>query len=126
MNTERLLKLASFLRKLPPERFDFGKVVQHETPRCGTIGCAIGWTPAVFPDLVEWSKVHADGLKLNQDPSLHYYEEIAGDLFGMDYCDAMDLFTPMNQRQLGLKNLDWDATPYQVADLIEQYVEMKS
>lgn len=130
MNTERLLKLASFLRKLPPERFDFGKIVQHETPRCGTIGCAIGWTPAVFPDLVEWTK---DWSEVSWTYPLTLisgcdadYDEVAQELFEMGEDDALNLFTPRKQSRIGLDNLDHDATPSQVADLIEEYIRLKS
>lgn len=56
MNTARLLKLASFLQKLKPEKFDIDRVVEEwdEKKHCGTVCCAAGWTPAVFPRLVEW------------------------------------------------------------------------
>lgn len=53
----RLLKLADFLEELPPEKFNFFKVVsrgEHNGHTCATVACAIGWTPKVFPRLVKW------------------------------------------------------------------------
>jgi hypothetical protein len=54
----RLLKLADFLDKLPPERFDFGtwgdvrdgksgQDALEEAELCGTTACALGWAPAL-------------------------------------------------------------------------------
>jgi hypothetical protein len=62
---ERLLKLAEFLDSLPEEKFDFMQVmcIEGKPPiealaagheDCGTKGCAIGWCPVVFPELVTW------------------------------------------------------------------------
>jgi len=44
----RLLKLAAFLEKLPPKRFDYGSYVGRDWKgmpdlSCGTTACAIGW-----------------------------------------------------------------------------------
>lgn len=126
MNTQRLLKLASFLRKLPPERFDFGVVVKHETS-CGTVGCAMGWTPAVFPDLVEWTKdEEAWPLTLTKTGKPTDYDTLASEIFEIGEDDAFSLFTPFNQGCIGLTRLPSDATPSQVADLIEEYIKLKS
>jgi len=52
---DRLLRLADFLRRLPPENFDmdawneFG-VVSRE-PTCGTTACIGGWSTLFFPEL---------------------------------------------------------------------------
>ncbi len=51
----RLLKLASFLEKLPKKKFDFNHcVLKRNQKGCGTVCCAIGWTPAIFPKLIQW------------------------------------------------------------------------
>ena len=61
----RLLKLADFLSKLPKQKFDFtlfgderGKpmldALAAGKTACGTVGCAIGWAPAVFPRSLRW------------------------------------------------------------------------
>lgn len=49
---KRILKLADFVEKLPPERFDFTLFSnRHGTPSlghaCGTVGCALGWATAM-------------------------------------------------------------------------------
>lgn len=126
MNTQRLLQLASFLRKLPPERFDFSRVVRHETP-CGTIGCAMGWTPAVFPELVEWTKdKYLYPLTLCSTGYPMDYDAIASRIFEMDQGEAFRLFTPGEQGELDMEELEDNATPSQVADLIEEYIKLKS
>ena len=52
----RLNKLADFLQKLPRTHFDFSRVCDlikpSKTNQCGTVGCAMGWTPTVFPRLI--------------------------------------------------------------------------
>lgn len=55
-----------------------------------------------------------------------YYDDIAVNLFGISRDDAVALFTPNHQDQIDLKEVDDDATPSQVADLIEEYVKLKS
>jgi len=52
MNSRRLLKLADFLDKLPPKRFDFSHWVGDDWGgaqdlSCGTTACAIGWCPTI-------------------------------------------------------------------------------
>jgi len=59
---ERLMKLARFLHNdLPEEKFDFsvilsGKDVPNEKLDCGTVGCAIGWCPLVFPEELKYAQ----------------------------------------------------------------------
>lgn len=74
MNKKRLLKLAKFLReKVPDDAFEMGLItgLDDDVPtralpaileeclatkeqHCGAAACAIGWSPAVFPDDLEW------------------------------------------------------------------------
>jgi hypothetical protein len=65
MNKTRLLKLAAFLIALPKQKFNYAVVaVLGEKPMlealaakkesCGTVACAMGWTPALFPRKVMW------------------------------------------------------------------------
>ncbi len=67
MNAKRLLKLADFLDKLPRAKFDFGVIAMQDgkpmlealkagKERCGTVACAIGWMPAVFPRSLRWTE----------------------------------------------------------------------
>ena len=53
IHAERLLKLASFLNTLKKEKFNFDIIAKKE-PICGTVGCAIGWCPKVFPRSFQW------------------------------------------------------------------------
>lgn len=50
---KRFLRLADYLQRLPARKFNFSIFAQQKT--CGTVGCAMGWTPAVFPSLSEVS-----------------------------------------------------------------------
>lgn len=72
----RLLKLAAFLIALPKQKFNFAVVATlGEKPMlealaakkesCGTVACAMGWTPALFPRLIAWTDemVAWDGTK---------------------------------------------------------------
>lgn len=58
MNKRRLLKLARFLQNLPRRKFHIAAWVTKFSDRggakCGTVCCAWGWGPAVFPRLVKW------------------------------------------------------------------------
>lgn len=69
MNAKRLLKLADFLDTVPREKFDFAQVAKEVgkpmrkalaagKTRCGTVGCAMGWAPVVFPRLLKWVPAH--------------------------------------------------------------------
>lgn len=57
-NIERLEKLCQFLDTLPGPKFDFTYYVSKRDARtgCGTVCCAIGWCPAVFPDEWRWAQ----------------------------------------------------------------------
>lgn len=52
----RLNKLAAFLDKLPKTHFNFSTVCElykpNRTNLCGTVGCAMGWAPHVFPKVI--------------------------------------------------------------------------
>lgn len=52
VGNRRLLKLADFLEKLPPKRFDYSVVIADDWMgkkdfSCGTTACAIGWAAAM-------------------------------------------------------------------------------
>lgn len=57
---DRLEQLATFLYRLDDKAFCFASICEAHNatePECGTVACAIGWTPRVFPDLVGWVQV---------------------------------------------------------------------
>ena len=75
MNKKRLLKLADFIEKLEKKKLNMRTLVCPRTQfaqalrefqvgssgskmdrfHCNGAACAMGWTPAVFPRLVEWT-----------------------------------------------------------------------
>ena len=144
MNKERLLKLVEFLNGLDPSEFQFSSTIDSvdEKNECGTVCCAMGWTPRVFPDLVEWAPyLLRSGALSSITPLLiklkcgheisHTYPDIAARIFDIPRADAVALFTPAYQHELitkygmPIKNLGSDANPSDVASAIETYVNHK-
>jgi hypothetical protein len=83
-----MLKLIEFLEQLAPSKFNFNDVVTEYKNECGSVCCAIGWTPNIFPEMVSWR---------NRDVVTKYsqgYIDVAVELFNIDYEWAEDLFTP--------------------------------
>ena len=112
MRTGRLLKLATFLEILPREKFNFNCVIKRKPGKeCGSVGCAIGWTPEVFPRLVKWN-----------DPKLNMagYKELATELFDICYDNATYLFAPGDPC---VGQLPVTATPKMVAKHIRKFVK---
>lgn len=121
---DRLLKLATFLGTLKPEQFYFGDWIQsYDEDGCGTVCCAMGWTPKLFPKSIRYNAASDLSPKLNG--ASRSWIGIANDFFGL-YSDdrgnneACDLFLP-----------DWsngltkDSTATEVAAHIRQFVEKK-
>ncbi len=136
INAKRLLKLAAFLDKLPRSHFDFNTVRSkvEVTPQntCGTVGCAIGWCPTVFPRVCKTTRkgscLSVNGRIVNGggffDSDAHW--AVVGErLFDMDIDDAYALFTPGNDAPNDSKSLGENATPKQVAKRIRRYVAWK-
>lgn len=139
MNTtgkKRMLKLAAFLRELPRKQFKFSEIVK-KGPKCGTVGCAMGWTPVLFPHLVkaELEEDLEDGTKRFdvKTKNSYGYTNVAreifdiqdeGDLVFDDEGGAYELFTP-GHTVCGIY-LDYRATPKQVARRLEKYVAAQS
>jgi len=131
MNATRLLKLADFLDQLPRQKFDFARIAHegHKSMRdalkagkhrCGTVACAIGWTPVVFPRLVRWVTLNIGSRDLDvclrsDDDSIDF--DAAAQIFDIEYDDACFLFDPGDSR------LGDGATPKQVAKHIRKFVK---
>ncbi len=144
INFKRLLKLADFLDKLPRSHFNFREIIL-EVPKtkevaCGTVGCAIGWCPTVFPRLCKAFKPR--GIMLYKDQSIvraighsiavpkRFFGGIYGThavaayhLFGIPPNDAQSLFTPNMMSPADDGILSAEATPKQVAKRIRTYVK---
>lgn len=131
IGNRRLLKLAAYLRTVPPRRFNYNRWVGDDWEgapdlSCGTTACALGWA-TVMP---EFRRL---GLKMKEDEGGGYV--VLGDdtnvwtdpdpsinaavqVFGLTEDEALLLFTP---------GYDEDtATPKQVAKKIEKFVARRS
>lgn len=126
-----LNKLADFLDTLPRSHFDLsivqGRVPATKENTCGTVGCAIGWCPTVFPRLCRAPSASIYGLwavngrKINMWSGGH--AEVGRRLFGISNDDAYALFTPGEPLPDGEgATLGSTATPKQVAKRIRTYI----
>lgn len=137
-SAQRLMKLARFLHNVLPEnKFDFSVVtfggdIPNETFSCGTVGCAIGWAPLVFPDLLRYERspsgesvyVHrkSDDRELAIDLSVA--SSALMEFFGLSSPEARALFCPYCQSKISpaLPFLSNESTPKEVASGIALYV----
>lgn len=131
MNTrerKRLEKLILFLDNLEPERFDFNEVVvARDSKGCGTVCCAIGWTPAVFPRLVRWTSPPCASVQLKKDEfNTHFYYHTASVLFGLPGGVCKHLFCPSGQRRIhkSLPNCGMRSCPKEVAAMLRKFLEL--
>jgi hypothetical protein len=136
MNKERLLKLADFLDELDDSKFNFSHVIEkYDTENnCGTVCCAMGWVPVVFPDIVKWcggdDVYNPNNVELINVSGFSNYVDVAKLLFDIPREDASSLFTPKLQDKIigkyecDLPIVDHDATPDEVANLIRKYVDL--
>jgi hypothetical protein len=149
MNARRLLKLADFLAALPREKFDFSQIVEQKgkpmlqalkagKTRCGTVGCAIGWMPAVFPRHLKWGEdFRGSGTYLgvyfrNSDPESFSGEpidfQVAEQFFGITEDETQWLFLPdyySGERDAD-NGLSDSATPKAVARHIRKFVQERA
>lgn len=120
VHKRRLLRLARFLRKLPSERFDY--TTWGRTTSCGTVACAVGHCPDVFPTY--WRRDN-DYPELRESP---YSSPLidAMRFFGLSYDAAAFLFSPNSYNGYGygqpLPYLS-NVSPALVADHIENFVK---
>lgn len=115
INFERLEKLATFLDVLPPKKFWFGTLISDmDSKGCGTVCCAIGWTPKVFPELVRWGSFGVETMNgaLN-------FSSVSEFLFGLDTLQTDCLFDPHCPRECPLPRT---ATAKQVAAHIRKFI----
>jgi len=122
IHRERLEKLADYLDQLPRRKFVFDVVIKDGT--CGSVGCAIGHCPNVFPELVMYDSI-TETVRLKDGHYSYSYRETASRLFDLTFGQAGGLFGPHNQQnELGpeYKDLGNNATPKQVAKLIRQFL----
>jgi|SRR5690348_14704591 len=143
MNKQRLLQLAAFLDQLPPKKFEYMTIAREgkkpmlealkaRDENCGTAACAMGWTPAVFPDLVAWRKhTYRDGrpypkaavidICLLEHPDIIDWDAMVS-IFDISPEAADYLFTP-GLAAHGYSGLGDDALPTEVAAHIRAFVQ---
>lgn len=118
MNADNLEKLAAFLDELPERKFYFGYLISvWNNKGCGTVCCAIGWTPAVFPELVEWKECTVSWRGCEKAD----LADISEELFGIDDCEYRFLFEPSSFKC----PLNMDATAKEVAAHIRSFIASK-
>lgn len=135
---KRMRKLIAFLRgDLKPKQFKFNRVVSEIEANghvCGTVCCAMGWTPKVFPRLVgwaedylrEWRTSQSTGLRMRGEEDVMEYSDVAEIIFGIPSEMAGSLFAPDSQRYVSAKlpNCSDYATPKQVAAMLEKFLAL--
>ena len=123
----RLLKLATFLDTLPRAQFDFATV--FEKRECGTVGCAMGWTPAVFPRLVKYKDWGYGNSDVRTKRRLGF-GAVAQEIFGLTTPEAMGLFVSEYNMVVGEKmvndKLGDNAWPTSVARRIRRFITRKA
>ena len=138
IHAKRLRKLADFLHTMPKEKFDFGTIgLQHGLPpldalkaghtRCGTVACAIGWMPAVFPRVCKWSAptyFHRWLSVLSKKHKRVRDFALAERFFGLSADEALYLFQPDHEFE-GQRGLSSAASPERVAQHIRRFVARK-
>lgn len=101
LGKERLLKLVEFIRNLDPVKWSFASW-SRDAHGCGTIHCAGGWCPSIWPEEWEWRKSTAYGsgvpdlipaLKSDKHPIPLWS---MSDFFGIHHDIAEMLFIPVD------------------------------
>ena len=122
MYYDRLLTLAKFLNTLQPKQFNFQNWVTEFDygNSCGTVCCAVGWMPKIFPLDVKWGVVNQHTITLRNHQHLNNPTSLktATEFFGLEVPAALHLFTHLHDNQLGD-----DTTAPQVAQHIRNFVE---
>lgn len=131
----RLLKLATFLEKLPRRRFDYGSWAGTDWKgssdlSCGTTACALGWATTIpaFRRLglkLVWADDGPDEYPYPRPVChQHYSEEAATKVFNLNSEEARFLFLPLEVNSVqNWKSPGNRASPKQVARHIRRFVK---
>jgi hypothetical protein len=120
---QRLLKLAKFLRtKVDDNQFDMGIwATKKQKSKCLTAGCALGWATVCFPRS-KLKQVRLVGCHVQYAYAVVYDEMFnhgaARSFFDLGQEQVVYLFAPASA-----SDPYYDATPKQVAERIEKFVE---
>lgn len=121
--------MCNYLDHLPMTNFNFGSVQMpdpymrkvNNKSSCGTVGCVIGHTPNLFPQLCRVT--YNDGA--NDCINYKHYAHVAMDLFGIaTFAVAEALFTPEEQGFINLKlpTCTAYATPQEVSAILRDFL----
>ena len=136
MEAEKLMKLARYLVKVPPNRFDFTVIVRGVTiptqeDNCGTMACALGNLPFVFPERFEYrsneiGRVNVHDKEENSPLEYLTYVEPICSFFDLSAIEVLGLFSAYEQHEIGQAELGSSASPLEVAQNIASYVSRHS
>ena len=112
--------MADFLDKLPKKKFNFRRVVTQYEDGCGTVCCAIGWLPKVFPRKWGWG-INPWSVMDIFDKSQGYYSGHSGTMafFNLSLGQYAYLFLP----NYNSKSLSVNTTAKIVARRIRKFVK---
>ena len=116
MHRKRILKHADFIATLKPAKLLMTTVTQMDDGKmdpykCSSVACAMGWTPAVFPRLIEWTMLGS--LRMKESRKRDYSAMV--ELFDISMDHAGILFGGGGDR--------FYHTPKQVAAGLRRYAE---
>ena len=133
IHKKRLQKLIAFLRQLPRKRFDFA-IIRKEPPKCGAVGCAIGYLPNVFPWVFksvitsrETDMFGTHEVAFRENENLRFQEAAVWVTGIQDDWQAVGLFQAEGQHRVSeeLPLLPEEATPKQVARMLEKFIKLQ-
>jgi len=127
MNKEekaRFLKLRDHLFHMDPWKFDFA-TLQKQTS-CGTVGCATGEFPKIWPEIFEYRNKENEYWEIGKIGEAELCD--GGDLvefLGMPR-EHRDIFYPGFQKEVHkeLPLCGYSATPIEVAAMMDKYLEL--
>jgi hypothetical protein len=129
VGNRRLLKLATFLKTVPPHRFNYAHWAGNDWKgdpnlTCGTTACALGWATAMpfFRRLGLHLKRDVFGTRPYVSVGEWDEEDAAGIIFGLTGEESRFLFFP-GEFYDGRYAPAVDATPKMVARHIEEFVK---
>lgn len=132
MRADRLLKLAEHLEtgKLFHETFDFSILSSRclgmqEPQQCGSVGCAMGEMPYVFPDLCKYDNYGLTPVDIERPPGHTYL--CVQEIFDISKDAVRWLFEPIylisTETRYGIRRLLPHATKNQVAENIRLFIK---
>ena len=138
MNKERLLAMADHLERGQLGTIQFNFALIQDGPKqpngCGTVGCALGEMPILFPNAVTWLHSEApDDFRmksLEDDSASHFAFGVARSVFDLEDMYTEALFAPTDDdnksfsiiKDFGGVELTDNSTKEQVASNIRKFV----